>query len=213
MNILEEQLTQLADGLRVEMERRLERADFGPKKWTMPRPRVCVMEAKRSRTVLGWYSAHRWKQGAVRLDEIVLTPPSVSQGIYEAVGVLAHELVHLANAVAGRPDTSRNGRYHNALYRATAEAAGLIVTRHPAHGWSQTALGPELRGVVKQFIDTGTLSPHPFKYLRQTNPTAVPSLVKLTAPCGVFAYVTRANADSLLLKCAHCGELLRRSET
>src|SRR5258708_23808553 len=117
MDAIEEQLARLADSLRTKMQRRLQSAELGPKTWKLPQPRVCVMEAKRSRLILGWHSAQRWKQGAVKLDEIVLTPASVSKGIFNAAGVVAHELVHLANAVAGRQDTSRQGRYHNSFFR------------------------------------------------------------------------------------------------
>jgi hypothetical protein len=126
MDAIEEQLARLTDSLRTKMESRLQAAGLGPKSWKLPQPRVCVMEAKRSHLILGWHSARRWKQGAVKLDEIVLTPTSVGKGVFNAAGVVAHELVHLANAAAGREDTSRQGRYHNELFRATAAAMGLI---------------------------------------------------------------------------------------
>lgn len=209
MNVLEQQLTRLADSLLVVMERRLQRVKFGPKPWALPRPRVCIMEPKRSKRILGWYSANRWQQGAVKLDEIVLTPDSVSQGVYEAASTLSHELVHLANAVAERSDTSRQGRYHNAEFRETAEAMGLVVAQHPDHGWCETELGPELREIVKRMMETGKLSSHPFRYQRRRTTPAGRSLVKVTSPCGVFAYVTRGNADYLMLKCSCCGEFLR----
>src|SRR5438128_8296195 len=134
MEAIEEQLARLADSLRVTMERRLQSAELGVKIWKLPQPRVCVMEAKRSKLILGWHSAHRWKQGAVKLDEIVLTPASVSKGVFNAAEVVAHELVHLANAVAGLEDTSRQGRYHNTCFRTTAEAMGLIVAKDTTNG-------------------------------------------------------------------------------
>lgn len=210
MKAIEEQLSRLADSLRVKMEHRLQTVDFGAKTWKLPQPRVCVMEAKRSRLILGWHSAQRWKQGAVKLDEIVLTPASVSKGVFCAAGVVAHELVHLANAVAGRNDTSRQGRYHNEFFRTTAEAMGLIVARDGMHGWRDTRLGEELTEHVRDLIRQGVLDTHVFKYQRKTTCVSQASLVKLTAACGVSAYVTRSQADEVMLRCGKCGEILER---
>ncbi|HVS39329.1 MAG TPA: hypothetical protein VMS17_27475 [Gemmataceae bacterium] len=207
MNAIEEQLARLTDSLRRKMEGRLQEAAFGPNAWKLPQPRVCVMEAKRSRLSLGWYSPQRWKQGAVKLDEIVLTPASVGKGVLYAAGVVAHELVHLANAVAGRLDTSRQGRYHNELFRATAEALGLIVARDETHGWCETQLSEELNEHVRDLIRRGVVNTHVFKYQRQSG-RAKASLVRLTAPCGVFAYVTLAEAKEVTLLCGHCGGVL-----
>jgi hypothetical protein len=208
MEAIEEQLARLADSLRGKMERRLQTGEVGPKTWKLPQPRVCVMEAKRSRLILGWHSAQRWKQGAVKLDEIVLTPASVSKGVFNAAGVVAHELVHLANAVAGREDTSRQGRYHNELFRTTAEAMGLIVAKDGIHGWRDTRLGEELKEHVRELIRQGVLDTHVFKYQRKAVRVSEASLVKLTAACGVFAYVTRSQADKVMLRCGECGEIL-----
>jgi hypothetical protein len=208
MEAIEEQLARLADSLRAKMERRLQTAKLGPKTWKLPQPRVCVMEAKRSRLVLGWHSAHRWKQGAVKLNEIVLTPASVSKGVFNAAGVVAHELVHLANAVAGRDDTSRQGRYHNELFRSTAEAMGLIVAKDGIHGWCDTRLGKELTGHVRKLIRQGALDSHVFRFQRRAGRASEASLVKLTAACGVFAYVTRSQVGDVILQCGRCGEIL-----
>jgi hypothetical protein len=207
MEAIEEQLARLTDSLRRTMERRLQKGQVGPKAWKLRQPRVCVMEAKRSRLILGWHSAHRWKQGAVKLDEIVLTPASVSKGVFHAAEVVAHELVHLANAVAGLEDTSRQGRYHNDLFRTTAEAMGVIAAKEGIHGWRDTRLGEELKGHVRELIAQGVVDTHVFKYQRKTARVEA-SLVRLTAACGVFAYVTRSQATEVILRCGKCGGLL-----
>lgn len=121
-------------------------------------------------------------------------------------------MTHLANAAAKRQDTSRNGRYHNRLFKETAEAMGLRVARDAVFGWNQTVIGPELRGIVKRLMVTEGITAHPFKYRRRAKPTAEPSLVKLTASCGVFAYVTRAMAEVSKLQCGECGQRLSRTE-
>lgn len=208
MEMLDKQLSRLGNALRLRMEHRLTGVEFGPKAWTLPNARVCVMEPKRSRLVLGWHSAGRWSQGVVNLDEIVLTPNAVSKGVYHAADVLAHELVHLANAVAKRVDTSRQGRYHNDNFRETAEAVGLVVARHRTYGWCDTQLGAELKHLVRKLLQDGVVSAHVFKYQRHSTRVRG-SLVKMTASCGVFAYVTHSNAESVTLRCGRCGEILK----
>jgi hypothetical protein len=212
MKAIEEQLARLADSLRRKMERRLQTGKLSAKTWKLPQPRVCVMEPKRSRLRLGWHSAQRWQQGAVKLDEIVLTPESVSKGVFNAAGVVAHELVHLANAMAGREDTSRQGRYHNAFFRTTAEAMGLIVAKDSVHGWRDTRLGEDLEEHVRDLIRQNIVDTHVFKYHRKPVRVSEGSLVKLIAPCGIFAYVTRSQADKVILRCGRCGELLHPTE-
>lgn len=207
MDVLDEHLSRLGEAFRQHFERRLAAASFGPRKWSLPKPRICVMEAKRSRTVLGWHSPKRWSRGSTNLDEIVLTPASVSGGVYHAADVLAHELVHMANAVADRNDTSRQGRYHNDVFRETAKAVGLTVSQYPPHGWSDTKLGPSLKALVRDLIERGDVSPHAFSYRRQTSRSGS-SLVKMLAECGVFAYVTRSQAGSAHLLCGECGSRL-----
>ena len=113
-------------------------------------------------------------------DEIVLTPASVSKGVFNAAGVVAHELVHLANAVAGREDTSRQGRYHNEFFRTTAEAMGLIVVKDGTHGWRDTRLGEELTEHVPDLVRQRVLDTHVFKYQRKALRVSEASLVKLT---------------------------------
>src|ERR1700730_12322120 len=141
MKPIEVQLTPLADHLRERFQRALRAANFGPKQWALPKPRICVMEPKRSRRAEGWHSPKRWHQGFVSLDEIVVTPWAVDKGVLHAASILAHEFAHLANAVAQRNDTSRQGRYHNKTYRETAEALGLTVRRDESFGWCVTELG------------------------------------------------------------------------
>lgn len=201
MDALELQLERLVDSLRKKMELRLEIAEFGVKRWKLPKPRVCVMEAKRSKSIRGWHSYRRWEQGAVKVNEIVLTPASVSKGVFNAAEVVAHELVHLANAVAGCEDTSRQGRYHNTHFKMTAEVLGLVVSKHETNGWCVTRLGDVLAEQIRDLIRDGTLKAHVFKYQWNAGRAAEASLARVSCSCGVFAYVTRNHAKSPNLRC------------
>jgi hypothetical protein len=52
------------------------------------------------------------------------------------------EAAHAIATVRRIADASRQGRYHNAKYKALAEELGLLVERHPVIGWSLTTLAP-----------------------------------------------------------------------
>jgi hypothetical protein len=80
---------------------------------------------------------------------------------------------------------------------------GLIVAKDGIHGWCDTRLGEELNELVRDLMRQGVLDTHVFKYQRKSAHTSEASLVKLTAACGVFAYVTRSQADKVELRCGH----------
>jgi hypothetical protein len=47
-----------------------------------------------------------------------------------------------SRARAGHQDTSRQGRYHNARFKALGEELGLVISRVHSIGWSGTKLAP-----------------------------------------------------------------------
>lgn len=55
---------------------------------------------------------------------------------------MLHEAVHAVAFERGIKDTSRQGRYHNARFRAIAEELGPETGRDSRFGWSSTALPP-----------------------------------------------------------------------
>jgi hypothetical protein len=85
---------------------------------------------------------------------------------------------------------------------------GLIVVKDGTHGWRDTRLGEELTEHVRDLVRQRVLDTHVFKYQRKAVRVSEASLVKLTAACGVFAYVTRSQADKVMLQCGECGEIL-----
>jgi len=55
-------------------------------------------------------------------------------------GTLLHEAAHALADVRGIKDTSRQGRWHNARFKALAAELGIEVTKDPRLGWSPTTL-------------------------------------------------------------------------
>jgi hypothetical protein len=67
---------------------------------------------------------------------------------------MLHEMAHLYNLVHGIKDNSNNGYYHNLKFKETAEAHGLIISKHPRYGWTITALRLDaLEWIEEEFRD------------------------------------------------------------
>ena len=73
------------------------------------------------------------------MREINIGAGTLSRPIENIVATLLHEMVHYWNDKNGVKDASRNGTYHNKLFKAKAEACDLQVAHHPTYGWSITS--------------------------------------------------------------------------
>jgi hypothetical protein len=106
--------------------------------------------------LLGHLAPDRW-QPAERPDalihELLIAGEGLADGADEVFGTELHEAAH-ALAIARRiADTSRDGRYHNASFKTLGEELGLIVTRQPTDGWSDTELPEHTRARYAAQID------------------------------------------------------------
>jgi hypothetical protein len=91
---------------------------------------------------LGHWWAARWIADGEPRGEVLLAGEALHLPAPQVFEVLLHEAAHGLNAARGIRDTSRGGRYHNRLFKTTAEEVGLAVTSLPPYGWANTALGP-----------------------------------------------------------------------
>jgi hypothetical protein len=104
---------------------------------------------------LGHFAAMRWAEpdrtaagdrdgnsarGAVQLPEVFVGGEGLARGPADVLGTLLHEAAHALAHVRGIKDTSRQGRWHNARFKALAEELGIEVTKDPRIGWSPTTL-------------------------------------------------------------------------
>lgn len=96
--------------------------------------------------VLGHFAAERWQLAGAKdagyVHEVLIGGEGLQRGAHDVFATLLHEAGHAIAAVRKIDDTSRQGRYHNANYKAIAEELGLTIDRHPVIGWSLTALPP-----------------------------------------------------------------------
>ena len=97
---------------------------------------------------LGHFAAMRWRtdaEGAELLAEVFVGGEGLARGPAEVLGTLLHEAAHATAHVRGVKDTSRQGRWHNARFKALAEELGIEVTKDTRIGWSPTTLAPATR--------------------------------------------------------------------
>jgi hypothetical protein len=89
---------------------------------------------------LGHFAADRWQHGEERLPELFVSGEGLSGGAVSVLATLLHEAAHGVAATRGVQDTSRQGRWHNAKFKATAGELGLAVTKDSKLGWSASEL-------------------------------------------------------------------------
>ncbi|MDD4564706.1 MAG: SprT-like domain-containing protein [Eubacteriales bacterium] len=101
----------------------------------------------------GWCSVYEiWNAEDEKYREINLCAEYLDRPMNEVCATLLHEMAHLYNLQNGIQDVSNNGYYHNMKFKATAEAHGLHIEKHPKYGWTVTTVTPEteawLRGAL-----------------------------------------------------------------
>lgn len=90
---------------------------------------------------LGHFAAGRWQRGpGGPLPEMFIVGEGLSRGPADVLATLLHEGAHGAAAIRKIQDTSRQGRWNNARYRAIAAELGLDVAQAPRIGWSATTV-------------------------------------------------------------------------
>ncbi len=86
------------------------------------------------------------------MSEVLITVDGVAGSAAELFATLLHEAVHAVAFERGIKDTSRQGRYHNARFRAVAEELGLEIGRDSPFGWSSTALAPGTTALYRETL-------------------------------------------------------------
>lgn len=117
----------------------------------LPEPAIVVQSKGNRKNILGWCSTQEiWLNDSTkdRRYEINLVAEYLHRAKEEVIETLLHEMVHLYNILNGIDDTSRNGRYHNKEFKATAEKCGLICNKNKQIGYT-THLNDEAVKVIE----------------------------------------------------------------
>jgi hypothetical protein len=106
-------------------------------------PNVVIVVGTSSATNHGHFYPDTWGGKSNAVHELMLSGQSLGRGAVDVFGTLMHEAVHVYCATEGIKDTSRNGRWHNARFRAVGEQFGLHLTNNATIGWSITSVPDE----------------------------------------------------------------------
>ena len=90
--------------------------------------------------------------GPVRLPEVFVGGEGLVRGAADVLGTLLHEAAHALAHVRDIKDTSRQGRWHNAKFKALAEELGIEVSKDPRIGWSPTTIPTSTRETYAEVI-------------------------------------------------------------
>ncbi len=106
----------------------------------MIRPAITVSPDS-GRGAYGWCSVYEiWNSENKAYREINICAEYIDRPISEVAATMLHEMAHLYNLTHDIQDVSNNGYYHNTKFKATAEAHGLHIEKHPRYGWTVTTL-------------------------------------------------------------------------
>lgn len=75
----------------------------------------------------------------VDVKNIVIGSEFLQLEFYDVLGVLLHELIHVANFQNGVIDVTIN-QYHNKHFLTLANKVGLVVIKHKTQGWGLTSI-------------------------------------------------------------------------
>lgn len=120
----------------------------------LPEPAILIQNRGNKKNVLGWCSTKEIWVNSITKDtkyEINIVAERLNRPLFELMGTLIHEMAHLYNLINDIKDVSRNGTYHNKLFKKTAEEHGLIITHDKRLGWSLTTLQEYTKELIMSF--------------------------------------------------------------
>ena len=131
----------------------------------------------------------------------------LSRGPAEVLATLLHEAAHALAHVRGIKDTSRQGRWHNARFKALAEEVGIEVRKDDRIGWSPTTLPAITRDAYARVIEQLGLA---LRLHRAPETTGVGTKKPTPPPCVCGCGRRIRVAPSVLevgpITCRVCGE-------
>lgn len=100
-----------------------------------------VITVQRTSKVYGHYThCDPWDVKGIGCIGINIGAGMLNSGVEHITATLLHEMCHQYNdTVLNQQDCSRNGTYHNKLFRAVAISHGLTVTKSEQYGYSITS--------------------------------------------------------------------------
>lgn len=167
---------------------------------------------------LGHFAAMRWADPdqpsgedsdgvAARLPEVFIGGEGLARGPADVLGTLLHEAAHALAHVRGIKDTSRQGRWHNARFKALAEELGIEVAKDARIGWSPTTIPAATREAYAAVIaELGrVLRLHRSAEITDGGRVKKPSPPPCVCECGRRIRVSPAVLAAGPITCGVCG--------
>jgi len=112
---------------------------------------------KKASEKLGHFFNSSWRaKDGTMYHEVVLTGEHLARPATAVFGTILHEAAHALNFALGLKDTSRNGRYHNKVFKKTATEMGMVVSvlkkGKSSFGWARTQCTPSIVQKYKTVI-------------------------------------------------------------
>jgi hypothetical protein len=106
-------------------------------------PEVVVTTGSGEGIKWGHFRPNSWKLEEEKRHEFFLASEALAKGATQVLQTTIHEAAHTLSKTRGIKDTSRQGRWHNAVFKKTAEELGLEhkgAAADKSHGFSFVTL-------------------------------------------------------------------------
>lgn len=116
-------------------------------------PVITVQSKGNRKNVLGWCTVDKvWIKGEEKYNyEINIVAEYLDSGFEQVMTTLMHEMIHLFHKQKNIKDTSRNGAYHNKIFKNKAEDVGFDVTYDERIGYSWCTMKQQMRDVFNKY--------------------------------------------------------------
>lgn len=147
------------------------------------------------------------------LPEVFVGGEGMARPPWEVVGTLIHEAAHGLAHVREIKDTSRQGRWHNAKFKALAEELGIEVAKDSKIGWSVTTIPERTIRIYEDEIDALGLVLVRYRDARGPDRTARKKVPPLVCACERKIRAAKKTLELGPIQCGVCGQPFQFAET
>ena len=153
-----------------------------------------------------WQHVAAAREGIGPLPEVFVGGEGLARGPAEVLATLLHEAAHALAHVREVKDTSRQGRWHNAKFKALAEELGIAVTKDPRLGWSPTSIPDTTKAEYAQVIEElrRALRTHRSVEVASGGKTTSKATPAAVCGCGRKVRVSRSVLAEGAIVCGNC---------